>query len=223
MTVGKADLGLDGKRLFHAMGDARPRRLQTDVGHGAAEQLPILRHVDGALRSADHFDVELLEHPFAHQVERGVERGLPAHGGEQRTRALLVDDALDRAPIDGLDVDRVRALRIGHDRGRVGVHQDDPITLFFQGLTRLSSRIIELTRLPDDDRPGADDEDALEVGTFRHRAWELARPPACSRRCGRRAVRRGAPAARFTIRYMKCSNNSFRSCGPGLASGCPES
>ena len=26
---------------------------------------------------------------------------------------------------------------------------------------------------------------------------------------------------RFTIKYMKCSNSRRRSCGPGLASGCP--
>ena len=38
-----------------------------------------------------------------------------------------------------------------------------------------------------------------------------------SRRCGRASW----PAVRLTIRYMKCSNSSRRSCGPGLASGCP--
>ena len=36
-----------------------------------AEQFAILGHVDGALRGADHLDVEFLQHPFAHQVERG--------------------------------------------------------------------------------------------------------------------------------------------------------
>ena len=74
----------------------------------------------------------------------------------------------DRAPIDRLDVDGVGALRVSHDGRRIGVHQDDPIALFFQSLTRLSSRIIELAGLTDDDGAGTDDEDAVEVGTLGH-------------------------------------------------------
>ncbi len=66
---------------------------------------------------------------------------------------LLLDDAGDGAPVDRLDVDRIRRFRIGHDGGRIRVHQNDPITLFYQRLTRLSSGIIELTSLTDDDGP----------------------------------------------------------------------
>jgi hypothetical protein len=92
----------------------------------------------------------------------------PPMVGSSALGPLLLDDALDGAPVDGLDVDRVGAFRVGHDGGGIRVHQDDAITLFFQGLTRLSSRIIELARLADDDGPRADDEDAVEVGALRH-------------------------------------------------------
>ena len=83
----ETDFRLHRERLFHAVRDARTRRLQSDIGHGAPEQFTIFRHVDGALRGADHLDVEFLEHPLAHQIERGVERGLAAHGRQQRARA----------------------------------------------------------------------------------------------------------------------------------------
>ena len=105
----EADLGLHRQGLFHAVGDARAGGLEPDVGHGAAEQFAVLRHVDGALRGADHLDVEFLEHPLAHQIERGIERRLAAHGGQQRAGTLLLDDARDGAPVDRLDVDRVGA------------------------------------------------------------------------------------------------------------------
>ncbi len=164
----KADLGLYRERLLHAVGDARAGALEPNVGHGAPEELAVLRHVDGALRGADHLDVVLLENPLAHQIERGVEGGLSAHRRQQRARTFLLDDALDGSPVDGLDVDRIRGLRIGHDRGRIRIHQDDSISLFFQRLTRLSSGIVELASLADDDGSRADDENAVEVGAFRH-------------------------------------------------------
>ena len=60
----KADLRLHRERLFHAVRDARTRRLEADVRHGAPEQLTVFRHVDGALRGPDHLDVEFFEHPL---------------------------------------------------------------------------------------------------------------------------------------------------------------
>ena len=58
--------------------------LEADLGHRLAEQLAVLGHVDGFARGADHLDAVLLEHALAHQVERAVQRGLAAHGRQQR-------------------------------------------------------------------------------------------------------------------------------------------
>ena len=151
MTVGKPISACTARASSMLVRNARARAFESDVGHCAPEELAILRHVDGALRRADHLDVEFLEHTLAHQIERGIERGLAAHGRQQRTRFFLLDDPLDGAPVDGLDVDRVGALRIGHDRGRIGVDQDDPVALFFQRLTSLSSGVVELAGLADHD------------------------------------------------------------------------
>ena len=67
-----------------------------------------------------------------------------------------------------LDVGRVGQLRVGHDRGRVAVDQHHLETFGAQRLARLRARVVELGGLADDNRPGADDEHALDVGSFRH-------------------------------------------------------
>ena len=142
---------------------------QADARHRRLELLAVLGLVDRLARGADHLDAELLQHAFAREVERAVERGLPAHRRQQRVGPLLLDDARDHLPGDRLDVGGVGHLRVGHDRGRVRVHQHHAVALVAQRLARLRARIVELARLADDDRPGADDEDALEVGALRHR------------------------------------------------------
>jgi hypothetical protein len=72
--------------------------------------------------------------------------------GRIASGTLLLENELDELRRDRLDVRPIRELRIGHDRGRIGVDEDDLIPLFLQRLRRLRSRIIELGGLPDDDR-----------------------------------------------------------------------
>ena len=121
-----------------------------------------------ASRGADQLDAVLLQHAVVGQVQRAVQRGLPAHGRQQRV-GLLGDDLLDRLPVDRLDVDRVGHLRVGHDRRRVAVDQHHAIALVAQRLARLRAGIVELAGLADDDRAGADDEDGFEVGALGQR------------------------------------------------------
>ena len=59
-------------------------------------------------------------------------------------------------------------LRVGHDRRRVRVDEDDLVALLEQHLAGLRARVVELGRLADDDRTGAEDEDAVDVVSTRH-------------------------------------------------------
>ena len=86
------------------------------------------------------------------------------------------NDFFDHAPGHRLDVGRIGHVRIGHDGGRIRIDQNDAITLFAQRLAGLCPGIIEFAGLADDDRAGADDQDAFDVSTFRH-----VRPSPC---CG---------------------------------------
>jgi len=66
-------------------------------------------------------------------------------------------------PPDLQSSEGVGQVGVGHDGGRVGVDQDHPVPLLAQRPDGLRPRIVELGRLPDDDGPAAEDQDALEV------------------------------------------------------------
>ena len=117
---------------------------------------------------ADHLDIVAVEHAHALQRQRGVERRLAAHGRQQRVRPLLGDDLGDDFRRDRLDIGGVGQARIGHDRRRIGVDQDDPVALLLQRLAGLGAGIVELASLADDDRSRADDEDRFDVWAFWH-------------------------------------------------------
>ncbi len=155
------------------LGLDRARRLQPDPGHGLAETAAVFRLVDGVGRGADHLDVEFGQRALPAQRQRAVQRGLSAHGRQQREAAgndvaFLLDDLGDDLGRDRLDIGGVRQFRIGHDRRRIGIDQDDAITLFLQRLHRLRARIVEFAGLADHDGTGADDQDGGDVGSFGH-------------------------------------------------------
>ena len=62
----------------------------------------------------------------------------------RRVGPLLHEHFLDELRRDRLDVRSVRHLRIGHDRRRVGVDEDDGVALGPQAPCRPASRVVEL-------------------------------------------------------------------------------
>ena len=190
----------------------RARRRQADPGHRLAEQLAVFRLVDGVGGGADHLDVEFLQHAHLAQRQRAVERGLPAHGRQQRVGPFLLDDLGDDLRRDRLDIGGVGEIGIGHDRRRIGVDQHDPVALVLERLAGLRAGIVELAGLADDDRAGADDQDRFDVGSFGHRLpdnW---------------AQKKGAPVARSPgprLRGQASARAVFRpeSAGQGRARG----
>ena len=76
-----------------ARGVARPISVMA-----AAKALAVLGHVDGLAGGADHLHPEALQHAVMGQVQGAVQGRLPAHGGQQGVRALLLDDLCHRLP-----------------------------------------------------------------------------------------------------------------------------
>ena len=66
------------------------------------------------------------------------------------------------------DIGPVGKLGVGHDGGRVRVDQNDPIALRLERLAGLGAGVIEFARLADNDRPGANQQNSVEVGSFGH-------------------------------------------------------
>ena len=67
-----------------------------------------------------------------------------------------------------LDVGAVGQVRVGHDGGRVGIDQHHLVAVGPQRLAGLRAGVVELAGLADDDRAGADDQDAVEVVSSGH-------------------------------------------------------
>src|SRR5262249_46652468 len=104
----------------------------------------------------------------APERQRRVQRRLTAHGREKRVRALLLDDLRDDLRGNGFDISRVGEVGVCHDRRRVGIDQDDPVAFLLERLAGLRARIVEFTRLADNDRSGANNQDRGYVGAFGH-------------------------------------------------------
>ena len=149
------------------VGDAALRDGEADAPHRFGELAAIFGHRDRARVGADELNAVLLEYAVLVELHRDVERGLSAHRREQRVRPFLFDHELDVLRRDRLDVGAVGELGIGHDRRRIGVHENDLVALFLQRLGGLGSGVVELCALADDDRAGADEEDSMEVVTSR--------------------------------------------------------
>ena len=123
----QAEVGDGRADLVHRVGRPRLRGVSPPaLAHDVLEQLPVLAALDRLDVRADQLDAVLVEHAGLVQRDRGVQRGLPAQGRQQRVGALLGDDLLDELRGDRLDVGGVGELGVGHDRRRVGVDQADP-------------------------------------------------------------------------------------------------
>ena len=110
-----------GQRFLNRVRDAALRRFQADLVHRVAELQPVLGFVDGFGVGTDQLDIVFFQRAILGQRQRGVERGLAAHGGQHGVRPLLLDNARDDFRRDRFDIGRVREIWIGHDRRRVGV------------------------------------------------------------------------------------------------------
>ena len=175
----------------------RARRREADAAHRLAETLAILGLVDGLGGRADHLDIIFVEHAHLLQRERAIERRLAAHRRQQgeaaRHRvALLGDDLGDDLGRDRLDIGAIGHIRIGHDRRRIGIDEDDPIALRAQRLAGLGAGIVEFAGLADDDRAGANDHNGRNIRPAGHRSVGSPPPGAPEgrpARAGRRKLR----------------------------------
>ena len=160
--TGEVDRVLD--RVHDLGGDAR----LADLFHRILEHLAVLRLGDGVRLGAQQLDAHLIEEAALAQLHGEVEAGLAAQIGQQRVRALLLDDLLHGLDGHGLDVDLVRHGLVGHDGRGVGVDEHDLQALLAQRAAGLRARVVELGRLADDDRAGAQHHYLVNILTKRH-------------------------------------------------------
>ena len=73
----------------------------------------------------------------------------------------LFDDFTHHFPVNRLDVGGIGHFRVGHDGRRVRVHRDNAVALFAQRFTRPGAGVVKLTRLTDNNRARAQNQDTF--------------------------------------------------------------
>jgi hypothetical protein len=131
-----------------------------ELGQHVAEELAVFGTADGLQGRAEKAHVVLLEDSGVREVDGEVQPRLAAERREETLRAFALDDAFEDGDGERLDVHAVGDVEVGHDGGGVRVDEDAAHALFAHRLAGLRARVVELGGLADDDRPGADDEDA---------------------------------------------------------------
>ena len=85
----------------------------------------------------------------------------PPKVGKNSIRFFALHDRLDHLGRDRFDIGAIGEFWIGHDGGRVGIHQHDLVAFLSECLARLHAGIIKFAALPDDDWTGADQQNFL--------------------------------------------------------------
>ena len=164
----EADVLDDVHRLLVVVGQAAARHGEADAFHRLLEQGAVLGLLDGRELGADQLDAVLLQGAVLGHRHRGLSAVWPPRVGSSASGRSFSMIRASTSGRDRLDVGAVGEVRVGHDRGRVGVEQDDLVALLLQRLAGLGAGVVEFAGLADDDRAGADDQDLLDVGTFGH-------------------------------------------------------
>src|SRR5207302_9642805 len=108
------------------------------------------------------------------KLGRKMQRGQTSHGrkyGESRTGREFARETNDSSQVlarERLDIGAISDLGIGHDSRRIRVGEHHFVALGLERLAGLGARVVELRRLPDDDRPGAEDQDLRDVVATGH-------------------------------------------------------
>ncbi len=164
----QADVRNRGLGVGDTVRDRTARDPQAGGGHRLPESLAVLSAVDRLVVGANQLDAVLAERPVLVQRLGQVQGGLAAQRRQNGVGLLARDHLGDRPGQERLDVRPGRDLGVGHDRRGVGVHEHDLVALLHQHLARLGAGVVELGRLTDDDRPGADQQDPVDVVPTRH-------------------------------------------------------
>ncbi len=165
-------------RILEGARDPGARHVEPDAHHRFLEKLAVFSLRDGLRVGPDQSDIVPNERAIAIQFHGGVERRLATHRRQDRVRLFPFQDQLDHFRRDRLDVGAIGKLRIGHDRGRIGIHEHDLVALFAQGLAGLHAGIIKFATLPDNDRAGTNKKNFVQLVVPRHAQRETMQKPA---------------------------------------------
>ena len=157
-----------GDALLHVVGDMRRQHRFAQPLAQLLEQLAVFGLLDALERRTQNLDLALLQHALLGQLHGQIQARLAAQPRHDGIGTLVTDDLGHVFERQRLHIDLVGDMRVGHDRRRIGIHQDHLVPLLFQREAGLRPRIVELGGLTDHDRPRADHHYFLDIRSLRH-------------------------------------------------------
>ena len=171
--TGKPILLLKSMPSFRLLTSDGLGNFEADLGHRIFEEQAVFALLDGVELRADELRAVLFEDAAVGEFDGEIESGLSADGGKHGEDAgasavgehfgFDADDLFEIGAVERLDVGAVGHLGVGHDGGRVGVHQHHFVAFGLERLAGLRAGVVELGGLADDDGAGAEDEDFRDV------------------------------------------------------------
>ena len=153
-----ADLVRQGQCLLLGTRGPVRRLLQTEFVQQLLEALAVFGHVDAVGRGADDRYARTL------QVERQLQRRLPAVLHDHTNRFFLGDDLEHVFQCHRLEVEPIRGVVVGRYGFRVAVDHDGLVSILAHRQCRMHAAVVELDALADTVRPAAEHHDLLAVG-----------------------------------------------------------
>ena len=163
-----ADFMRSQKCFLGGIGDAGGHDGFADARTQLFEKLTILCGFNAFGIRTQQLNAAFIKHPLFRQLHGEIQSGLPADAGNDRVRAFIAADARNVFKGQRLHVNLVCNGGVGHDGGRIGIGEDNLVSLFTQGKTCLRAGIVKFCCLTDDNRAGANHEHLADVGAFRH-------------------------------------------------------
>ena len=152
---GHADLFDQLAGFFDRRDRLASANVEADFAHRCLKPFAAFGFVDNVGVGGDHLDAVLFKDAMLVEIHRQIEAGLAAERREERVGPFGCDHLFDHLPGERLDVGPIGGGRIGHDRRRVGVDENDLVAFLAQRFARLGAGVVELAGLADDDRAGA--------------------------------------------------------------------
>ncbi|OPZ69714.1 MAG: hypothetical protein BWY82_02236 [Verrucomicrobia bacterium ADurb.Bin474] len=163
-------------RLLQRIHPMRTGHIKSDLDHRVLEQLTVLAFFDGLALGTDQLHTVLLQNTPLGQLQRKVEPGLPSQCRQKCRWSFLGNDLLQHLRNERLDVGRIRKLGIRHDRGRITIDQNHPVSLLPESLAGLGSTVVKLTGLADHNRTGTYYHDGLDICALWHGRDDVETP-----------------------------------------------
>ena len=130
--------------------------------------MAIFRNFYGINVDPDDLNAHFFPKTLFMEVVRQVESGLTTHGGENSIGPFTLDNFFDRVRSERAQKDLVRGDRIGHNGRRIRVDKNNLIALLAERARRLTTRVIELARLSNDDGPAPYKKNLFDVRSLGH-------------------------------------------------------